>query len=322
MPGFTTHYLFGLNTYRKLNNTPLKRTIKDNHTSYSLGLQGPDVFFYFLPSYTIHRSNIGAIAHTDRTGTFLKHLINSRKLFQKPKERRVAESYVAGFLGHYTLDTHCHPYVYWKTDFKEKNGRYHGRHMGLETDIDTELLQLCKHILPSAFRQDATIWLTRLQFRTISLILYYVYQKTYPELNIQYITIYASIRSMQLGLKTLHDPSGRKKSIGRKLEKLILGYPLLTTLIPSDTVADYADPLNLLHERWQNPWEKSRTSTDSFLDLMDKAEENYLEILTDLNELFKNASLTRTEEEKQAKSLLRRLGNKSYHSGLDCRIPS
>lgn len=321
MPGFTTHYLFGLNTYKKLNHTFLKQIIHDNHTAYSLGLQGPDVFFYFLPSYTIHHNNIGAVAHTDNTGKFLKHLLNSRKLFHKPQERRIAEAYIAGFVGHYTLDTHCHPYVYWKTDFKEKNGRYHGNHMSLETDIDTELLQFYKHRLPSAFRQDATIRLTRLQFRTIASILHYVYKKTYPELGILYITMCSAIRSMQLGMKFLHDPSGKKKAIGEKLETLILGYPLLSALIPSDTLTTHIDPLNILHQPWENPWDKSRISTDSFFDLMDKAQENYLEILANLNRLFE-APLYTTKEQKMAKSLLDKLGNNSYHSGLDSSIPS
>ena len=118
MPGFTTHYLFGLDTYRHFDNHLLKQTIRSNQTAFSLGLQGPDIFFYFLPSYTIHHNNIGAVAHTDKTGEFLKHLLNSRKLFRSGKERKIAEAYIAGFLGHYTLDTRCHPYIYWKTYFR------------------------------------------------------------------------------------------------------------------------------------------------------------------------------------------------------------
>ena len=52
MPGFTTHYLFGVNAYKDLKNTPLKKNICGNHAAYSLGLQGPDLFFYYLTPYT------------------------------------------------------------------------------------------------------------------------------------------------------------------------------------------------------------------------------------------------------------------------------
>lgn len=319
MPGFTTHYLFGLNTYRQLEYNSLKKIIQTNHAAYSLGLQGPDLFFYFLPSYTIHANNIGSVAHTENTGTFLYYLLRSRQLFADRRQQHIAEAYIAGFLGHYTLDTHCHPYVYWKTNFQEKSNRYHGRHMCLEVDIDTELLQFYKHCRPSAFRQDRTIHLTRLQVRTIAAILHYVYRKTYPELKIIYPTMYISIRSIQLGTKWLWDPSGRKKWLLNRLEKLILGYPLLSTLIPSDTLTFYLDPLNILHRPWHNPWNLSKTSKASFLDLMEKAQTSYLELLADFNQLIQKCP---AHAKAPTKTFLKKLGSRSYHSGLDSRIPS
>lgn len=321
MPGFTTHYLFGLHTYNALEHTALKRKIQDNHAAYSLGLQGPDVFFYFLPSYTVHRINIGSIAHTDKPQEFLHHLLDSRKLFPDKKERRIAEAYIAGFLGHYILDSRCHPYIYWKSDFKEKINSYHGIHMSLEVDIDTELLQFYKHRLPSQFYQHSTILLTRLQLRTIATILYYVYAKTYPELKILYTTMRASIRSIQLGTKFLHDPSGKKKLILETGEKLFFGYPLLSTMFPSDTRTFHIDPLNVLHREWTNPWDHTLVSTDSFFDLMEKAQKEYLDVLKDLHQLF-GTRLHAPYEKQRTEKLLKLLGNRSYHSGLDAGIPS
>lgn len=316
MPGFTTHYLFGWNTYKQLNHNKIKKILHDNHAAYSLGLQGPDVFFYFLPSYLVRSDNIGSIAHEERIGTFLHYLLESRKLFPDYEERKVAEAYISGFLGHYMLDVHCHPYIYWKSRFKERNSRYHGAHMRLEVDIDAELLQFYKHRAPSRFRQESTIMLTTLQRRTIAAILYYVYAKTYPELHIMYTTMRASIRSMQLGTRLLHDSSGRKKVLLRKLEGMILGHPLLSSMIPSDSLTFYMDPLNVLHKQWHNPWDKNFTSTDSFFDLMDDAMEKYTVVLTKLSGLFSSEPHSEAESEKTAE-LLKQLGNKSYHSGLD-----
>ncbi len=71
MPGFTTHYLFGQNTYKQLKKSSLKKIIQANRAAYHLGLQGPDLFFYYLPSYMIHANNIGSVAHTEDTGKFL-----------------------------------------------------------------------------------------------------------------------------------------------------------------------------------------------------------------------------------------------------------
>lgn len=342
MPGFTTHYLFGLNTYQRFSSSPLKRTIHKHHEAYSLGLQGPDLFFYFLPSYTIHRNNIGAVAHTEKTNKFLRHLLRSRKLFQTRQEQEIAEAYIAGFLGHYILDTHCHPYVYWKTNFKEKNSQYHGRHMGFETEIDAKLLRFYKHLRPSAFRQDSTISLSRLQKRTITKILHEVYRNTYPELGILPITIYTSIRSIQMGTKFMHDPSGRKKAVIEGLERLFLGHPLLSTLIPSDTLSIHTDPLNLRHQQWKNPWDTSLASHNSFFDLMHDAQKDYLEILWELNSLCypdkqkepgtssqehfcPQPDVPDSKEQEHLSNwnkLLKNLGNLSYHSGLNAGIPS
>lgn len=357
MPGFTTHYLFGLHAYKQLHSPALKKIIKDNPAAYSLGLQGPDLFFYFLPSYTIRRRNIGSIAHTESTNKFLRHLLDSRGLFRgkypsacpqdpKAKDLQIAEAYIAGFLGHYILDTQCHPYVYWKTGFRmKKSNRYYSSHMSLETDIDQELLMRERHCLPSEFRQDATIALTKRQAHVIAKILSYIYGKTYPRLGVLHITMHAAIRSIQLGTRFFHDPSGRKKRIAAGLEKALLGHPMLSTMIPSDTAAVHDDPLNLKRREWKNPWDMSLVSHATFPELMAQAQKRYQEALTALEKLYFAASqqipaaiaegahscMTReltggqenaSTERRCQKQLLKLLGNKSYHSGLDAGIPS
>ena len=49
MPGFTTHYLFGVKAYNDLPNNYLKHVISKYRWLYQLGLQGPDIFFYNVP---------------------------------------------------------------------------------------------------------------------------------------------------------------------------------------------------------------------------------------------------------------------------------
>lgn len=81
MPGFTTHYLFGVDACRRLTSTSMHNMIRRDHSAYALGLQGPDLFFYYLPSYLMHRKNIGDLAHRKDTGQFFANLLQSRKLF-------------------------------------------------------------------------------------------------------------------------------------------------------------------------------------------------------------------------------------------------
>lgn len=316
MPGFTTHYLFGLNTYQSLKNDDMKKIIFDHHAAYSLGLQGPDIFFYYLVSYAVHGNNIGSVAHIRSTGKFLTHLIESRNLFPDKKEAAIAKAYIMGFVGHYLLDCRCHPYIYWRTHYRGRTPSYYGGHMNLETDIDTELLELYKHRLPSAFRKESTIILTRLELRTISTLLYYVYTMTYPDIKAGIPTMRLAIRSMQLGVRLLHDPHGRKKVVSRKLESWITGYPVLSPMIPSDSLCFYSDPLNILHRTWRNPWDESRTSRASFPDLMEDAQEAYQKLLASLYHLFCIRPYTDSARHT-LREILTDLGNQSYHSGMD-----
>lgn len=49
MPGYVTHYIFGREVYHNLKNNSLKKNLYYNCAAYGLGLQGPDIFFYYLP---------------------------------------------------------------------------------------------------------------------------------------------------------------------------------------------------------------------------------------------------------------------------------
>lgn len=316
MPGFTTHYLFGINTYQSLKNDSLKKTIFDHHAAFSLGLQGPDIFFYYLPSYVVHENNIGSVAHKEDTGRFLSCLLESTNLFPDKTEDAIARAYIMGFIGHYLLDRRCHPYIYDRSHFQGKTPEYYGAHMNLEVDIDTELLEFYKNKLPSAFRQDSTIMLNRLELRTIATILYYAYSMTYPDLKITYTDMRLAIRSVQAGTRFLHDPHGKKKVLTRKMESLTLGFPVLSPMIASDYLRFYKDPLNILHKEWKNPWDETKVSTDSFLDLMEAAQEEYIRFLPRLHRLFsskKHSDAARLRQE----NILKDLGSFSYHSGLD-----
>ena len=63
MPGFVTHYLFGEEIYYQLKCNSTEKNLFYNRSAYAFGLQGPDLFFYYLPSYALHRHNLGACTH-------------------------------------------------------------------------------------------------------------------------------------------------------------------------------------------------------------------------------------------------------------------
>ena len=135
MPGYVTHYIFGRDIYDHLKDSLLKQNLYINRAVYSLGQQGPDIFFYYLPAYVLHGHNLGHMAHAQNTNQFFASLLESRNDFKLKKDRKIADAYLAGFLGHYILDTTCHPFIYGRTHFDGRTNDYFARHAYLETGM-------------------------------------------------------------------------------------------------------------------------------------------------------------------------------------------
>jgi hypothetical protein len=319
MPGYVTHYIFGRDMYEKLNDPVLKNNLYKNRAVYALGHQGPDIFFYYLPAYVLHGHNLGDMAHTENTGTFYAALLESRSIFKKPEDLQIANAYLEGFLGHYILDSICHPFIYGRTHYKKNDRGYFSRHAYLETEIDTSLLELKYHRRRADFHMENTIMLTPRQKWIVARMLHYAYQHTYHGLFVSRYTIFMAIFATQLGFRILYDSTGQKKVLFRFAEKHTLGYPVFSPLIANDSLLFRTDPFNMQHKKWTNPWDSSISSVESFFDLYGRSEEKYLHCLAELSALLKErihspkASLL-TEE------FLKDYGNASFHSGLDCTI--
>lgn len=302
MPGFVTHYLFGVSTFHRMKDTSFHNLIQCYPHAYALGLQGPDIFFYYLPGFRKHPAP-GSAAHARNTNQFLGALLERARAFSKQQERDIALCYAAGFLGHYTLDTTCHPYIYAKTNYRMDTPDYFGRHVYLETDIDKAMLMKYKKLPPSGFRQSRIIRLTHRERRVVAHCLHYAYVKAFPELRLRYPDMYGATLLMPLGLSVLYDPYGKKKVLVRQFEKHFPGFPYISPLIASDLLRFTKDPLNRQHRKWKNPWNASHASTDSFDDLFKTAQKRYLKRLALL-------------EAAQHQALMRDLGNLSYSTGL------
>lgn len=315
MPGFTTHYLFGVDAYKRIPHNHIRKNIFQNHSAFALGLQGPDVFFYYLPSYLLHKDNLGAIAHSENTCAFFSYLLESRTLFLgKRKKLAIADAYLSGFLGHYTLDCTVHPYVYAHTSYTPaeppKQVDYFGQHAYLETELDNTMLQMKKQLHPSEFHQNQTILLTPLQEAVIAKMLTYAYHNTYPDLMIHERMMFGAFFWMRTGTRLLNDPSGQKKVLVRLIEKTLFGRAFISPMVPSDQHRFVSDPMNLAHRSWLHPWTKE-ASTASFLDLYQKAGKLYDSRLHHYYQM-----IDRGFQESDRRKFCQEYGNRSFLSGL------
>lgn len=107
MPAFSTHYAFACETAQSLQN---ELDFKLNKQAYLMGAQGPDVFFFHrilcaVPGKSLRKQ--GSAIHREKPALIFESLGNAFK-----NSGAVAQSYIIGFITHYSLDRMCHPYVY------------------------------------------------------------------------------------------------------------------------------------------------------------------------------------------------------------------
>ena len=320
MPGFTTHYLFGVNNCKKLKRDNACQTLMqsiDNHkTVFQLGLQGPDIFFYHLASQ-LKKVRPGSIVHTRWTGDFLKCLIEAPELFWKEEDQQTAQAYAAGFIGHYVLDTQIHPYVYDRTgigDVLKKKG--YADHIALESDMDAALLMRYAKCLPSEFPYGKTIAFDGKSRSVVAEALFYAYHSVFEELALTKGFLSRAICSMQIGTRLTYNPHNYKRQVVEKVERILFGQPQISPVIPSDFEQTAEDPLNLEHSEWHNPWDTQQCFHSSVPEMIKKASGRYQKALSLLDCLY-TADSYADSYDALLEQLCRFLGQQSFHSGLD-----
>lgn len=324
MPGFTTHYLFGVKAYNDLPNNYLKYLISKYRWLYQLGLQGPDIFFYNIPIIR-HRDyrNVGSYMHEYHVNDFFRNYLKQLSEISSRQQREQALSYYAGFLCHYVADSICHPFVYGRIQYRTdgRGSQFHGLHAELENDIDALLLRKFKKKKPSEFNQAATICLNGQEIQFISRFLCRCINDTYypiTEKNNFQITdgiVSRSIYATRFGGRLLSDPAGRKRNAIHFFESIFLENPVASKKLVTDAAPKHVrQTLNLDHEIWCNPWDERLASSASFVDLYRQTLQKCHLVYYRLNAVITN-ELPLSEQDLTA--FLEELGNYSYHSGLD-----
>ncbi|MCR4842215.1 MAG: zinc dependent phospholipase C family protein [Eubacterium sp.] len=302
MPGYISHYLYGVRVRKSLEDASLARVIDAHHHAYSLGMQGPDIFFYHPPTVIGPWRSAGPAAHSSKPGLFLMNLAASLRLFEYgTRERDIGIAYLAGFFGHYTLDRTCHPFVYYRSKSKDEGRKGFGRHCRLETDIDHVFLERDKGIRPSEFDGAGVIKLSPREEKVVGTMLHYAYTKSYANVKVSVKDAISAARFIARGQNLLKDPHGIKRYIMTVGEETVLGYHFMSGMVTMDSGTDKVDPCNLRHDRWRNPWgedetnpetgdKRGRARNESFFDLVDIALDAYGELTDYLGGLCTGAN--------------------------------
>jgi len=319
MPNLVTHYLCGLEAIKNIENEKCRELIIKHQNVFNLGLQGPDILFYYgiWPwSAKVDLPNIGQVMHTSKVNLVFKGFIDYI-LEQNDYIKDILTVYLMGYLSHNCMDSISHPYIFYRSGFKTASDTnenlYIYYHRRFETAID---VLLCKKLLNKKVHEighDKLFKITETE-RNIIGEMYESITKALFNSCVPKEKVSRAIKDMILVEKLFKDPFGIKKKAVASIDHLIYGFPLFSSIIFPRKVTDGLDYLNLKHSEWCMPFDKNQKSTLSFVDLFKEAyqkSQRFCDVL--FSSIFQdNSSIPYS---------LKLFGNNSFTSGIDCDIP-
>lgn len=107
MPSVYAHYKFGTDVLPLLPEQ-LRKSVLKYRELYDLGLQGPDLLFFYHPISHNYVNRLGNAIH-DWTGK--KFFESTLTQLRCMKHKEAALAYLTGSICHYALDSICHAYI-------------------------------------------------------------------------------------------------------------------------------------------------------------------------------------------------------------------
>ena len=228
MPALYTHYTCGLLNYRAMKKGYLKECIRAAEHAYSIGLAGPDIFFYSIPDRATMKESPGSLLHVEKTGEFLQHLFQEISLF-KGHAKTIATAYFAGFVGHYELDCACHPIVYEHQD-EEHGFKAMGQHFRYEAAMDAYCCETYLNRDMNEMNAAVLTDLTLQEKRVIARMVERAYRHTFPEKKVSNFNMETVLSCYKLVTMLILDPAGWKEKLMLPVEKMIFKCPFASPL--------------------------------------------------------------------------------------------
>lgn len=212
MPASYAHYRFGK---KVLPNLPpdTRQCIQRFRRMFDMGLQGPDFFFYYNPVMKTQTGSLGGMFHEQSGQEFFTRCCAAAS-------SEAGRAYLYGLLGHYTLDSVCHPFV----DRMVSEGK--ARHVALESEFDRFLMAADGKSSPSTYCISDHLKLTRGECMTVASFFP-------PATGAQ---VYQGVRIMAFALNFL--AGGNRAKREKLLKKINPG--LLDSFVPEAAVTEYA----------------------------------------------------------------------------------
>ncbi|MBR6614825.1 MAG: zinc dependent phospholipase C family protein [Lachnospiraceae bacterium] len=133
MPAIFAHDLYGRDVFMELD-PEVKTIIRNNRDCYYLGVQGPDVLFFYRPWGKNPINQKGYLYHERPAAELFAHGLEVMRHEKDEKKRNALMAYLLGVSCHFSLDHSLHGEVNRQ---KEETGFTHAE---IETELDRRLL--------------------------------------------------------------------------------------------------------------------------------------------------------------------------------------
>ncbi len=271
MPAIITHYSYCINVMRN------KDSIYKNATI--LGSQGPDPFFFYgqIPwKKRKHKEDVNSygmtLHHMDITDTYLALMDYANN---GGEDKELLWAFIEGLLIHYSMDRNCHPFIFAKsgfTDKEEDKKLWSLSHMWYETLLDNIIGK--KYGTLTIYAGEKYLKIDNKMLLKISKMWEVVNKKVHVKDNINEKAFYQSVHDYKTAMKITNVPHGfsfwfTKHIMGDYSQSHRMNIPL-----NMPKMYENIDFLNIEHKQWPN-CVTGEMRTESFLDLWDKAEKDY-----------------------------------------------
>jgi len=283
MPNIITHALLAQDAIEAIEAPTLSALISKYPRVYAMGSSGPDFLFYFriLPwqkaDPSIKVREIGNAIHASHINDFYQSALGVIQTTQDEETRDIMTVFLAGHLAHWALDSIAHPYVFAKTGEILKGATKYW-HFRFESMLDTLMVTQVKGFKIENIKMPEFVASTKATRQAVSFLYRQIVLDVF-DTDIDEKIFDECLSSMTATAKLLYDPYTLKfpaiqlgeKATGKLWEfsgHMVIGEPDLAH-----------DILNLNHAQWTHPCDDTLVSTESFLDLYQKAKERAMAVL-------------------------------------------
>lgn len=314
MPGPKTHQIF----YKQLKEELTKETLSayPNYDQYSIFAQGHD-FLIYHDYYKINKqAKLDVNVHNSillQEWSFQEFVYNFLKASREIgaiESEQVRAFLIPGYIMHHILDSYTHPQIIYTAGDHERDPESDDwKHGIIENLIDIYMMEKYENINPKTYKvyRDFKFSQKMVDPKLIR-VLNDSLQKTYAISRGGKIfkKSFSQVESFMRNLK--YDPTGIKRILFDYVNPKLIGTSSFSYHRDSCDALKY---LNLEHEKWVNPMDASIESTDSFIDLYNKALKEGAIIMNRLEKVCQSGIINKDE-------IYDIIPNKASTHGLEC----